>query len=398
MPSPAIELHSRLRGKLSVNSKVNVKSMQDLSLVYTPGVAEPCREIASNPEKVFDYTIKGNTVAIVTDGSAVLGLGDIGPEASLPVMEGKALLLKEFAGIDSFPIALATQDVDELVSIVRNIAPVFGAINLEDIAAPRCFEVDARLQDIGIPVMHDDQHGTAIVVLAALMNALKVVGKEIEDTRVVISGAGAAGIAISKMLNCLGYDRNLCTEVGEILLVDSTGIIYDGRPGLNKFKQELARETNHEKRKGSLGDALEGADVFIGVSRGNLVAKENIKKMASRPVVFTMANPVPEIMPQDALDAGAAIVGTGRSDYPNQINNVLAFPGVYRGALDSGAMRITPLMRLSAALALASCVQNPGKNRIIPDALDKSVVPKIAGAVAQTAVEDGVVRKRSPSV
>ena len=398
MPSPAIELHSRLRGKLSVNSKVNVKSMQDLSLIYTPGVAEPCREIASNPEKVFDYTIKGNTVAIVTDGSAVLGLGDIGPEASLPVMEGKALLLKEFAGIDSFPIALATQDVDELVSIVRNIAPVFGAINLEDIAAPRCFEVDARLQDIGIPVMHDDQHGTAIVVLAALMNALKVVGKEIEDTRVVISGAGAAGIAISKMLHCLGYDRNLCTEVGEILLVDSTGIIYDGRPGLNKFKQELARETNHEKRKGSLGDALEGADVFIGVSRGNLVAKENIKKMASRPVVFTMANPVPEIMPQDALDAGAAIVGTGRSDYPNQINNVLAFPGVYRGALDSGAMRITPLMRLSAALALASCVQNPGKNRIIPDALDKSVVPKIAGAVAQTAVEDGVVRKRSPSV
>ena len=389
----ALELQAKLRGKLQITSKIPITSMKDLSLAYTPGVAEPCIEILRHPEKVFDYTMKGNTVAIITDGSAVLGLGDIGPEASLPVMEGKALLLKEFAGIDSFPLALKTKNVDELVSIIRAVSPVFGAINLEDISAPRCFEVEEKLQDLGIPVMHDDQHGTAIVVLAALMNALKAVGKDLEEAKVVVSGSGAAGIAVGRLLTCLGYDRKICTSVKEIFLVDSSGIIYNGRKeGMNKYKDEIASITNKEKRKGSLKDALEGADVFIGVSRGNLASREMISSMAENAIVFPMANPTPEIPPNDALAAGAAIVGTGRSDFPNQINNVLAFPGIFRGALAAKAVMITPAMRVAAARTLASCISNPSREKILPNALDKTVVPKIAEAVKRTAIDEGVVR------
>ncbi len=388
-----LKLHSKLKGKLSINSKIKIKTMKDLSLAYTPGVAAPCMEIALHPEKVYEYTMKGNTVAIITDGSAVLGLGDIGAEASLPVMEGKALLMKEFAGIDSFPIALKLRDVNDIVSAVKSISPVFGAINLEDISAPRCFEIGEQLENLGIPVMHDDQHGTATVLLAALINSLKVVGKEIEEVKVVISGSGAAGIAVARLLRCMGYDETVCRRVKEIILVDSEGIIYEGRPGLNRYKQEMALFTNREKKKGSLKDALAGADVFIGVSKGNILDKSAIKSMAPKAIVFPMANPVPEIMPQDAVAAGAAIVGTGRSDFPNQVNNVLAFPGIFRGALDSKATKITPSMRIAAAHALASCVKKPSANNILPKALDKSVVPKIAKAVAAMAVKEGVVRK-----
>ncbi|VVB99933.1 NAD-dependent malic enzyme [uncultured archaeon] len=390
--SGALEYHRNLRGKLSVKAKAKINSIRDLSLAYTPGVAEPCMEIARRPGSVFDYTMKGNTVAVLTDGTAVLGLGDIGPEASLPVMEGKAALFNEFAGIDAFPIALRTKDVDEIVSITKAISPVFGGINLEDISAPRCFEIESKLLDLGIPVMHDDQHGTAIVVYAALRNALKVVGKRLQDCMIVINGAGAAGLSIARLLTCIGYEANVCTPARDIIVVDSKGTIWKGRPGMDSFKEEVAARTNKGLVKGSLSEAMKGADVFIGVSRAGLVSGEMVKSMEKDAIVFAMANPLPEIMPREAIAAGAAVVGTGRSDFPNQINNVLAFPGVFKGALDAKATRITPSMRIAAANMLASCVE-PSREKILPSPLDKSVVPRIAEAVRKQAILEGVVRK-----
>ena len=389
----ALALHRNKRGKLEIRSKVPLSTKDDLTLAYTPGVAEVCREIHKDAQNSFIYTIKSNSVAVVSDGSAVLGLGNIGPDAGLPVMEGKAILFKEFAGIDAFPICLGTQDSDEIVSIVRNIAPVFGGINLEDISAPRCFDIEERLQDIGIPVFHDDQHGTAIVVSAALMNAARVVGKEVSDLRVVINGAGSAGIAVARLLLCLGVEEYLCTPVKEIILCDSHGIIYEGRDEMNGCKKEMAMLTNKKKMKGSLADAMRGADVFIGVSKGNLVSREMVRSMASDAIVFAMANPVPEIMPEEAISGGAAVVGTGRSDFPNQINNVLAFPGIFRGALDVRASKINKAMKIAAAHALANCVDKPSRENIIPSALDRSVASRVAQAVSKAAVESGAAGK-----
>ncbi|MAF35137.1 NAD-dependent malic enzyme [Candidatus Woesearchaeota archaeon] len=370
----ALDLHEKLKGKIEVNSKIPVKTKEDLSLAYTPGVAEPCRVIAQDKEAVYKYTFKGNTVAVVTDGSAVLGLGNIGAEAALPVMEGKALLFKEFAGIDAFPICLATQDVQKTIETVRNIAPCFGGINLEDIKAPECFEIEAALQDLGIPVMHDDQHGTAVVVLAALINALKVVGKD--DAKIVVNGAGAAGVAVTKLLLSYGIEN--------IIICDSKGIIYEGREDVaeNKTKQELSMRTNKEKKKGSLADALQGADVFVGVSVKDAVSQDMVKSMDNA-VIIAMANPDPEILPDDALAAGAKVVATGRSDFPNQVNNVLGFPGIFKGALEAGATKITEEMKMAAAKALAALITNPTADQIIPPATDKDVVPKIAKAVKQ---------------
>ncbi len=388
----ALALHKKKHGKLAVKSKVSLKSMQDLSLAYTPGVADVCMAIANDPKAVYDYTMKRNTVAVVTDGSAVLGLGNIGPEAALPVMEGKSILFKELAKVDAFPICLATQDNDEIIKIVKSIAPVFGGINLEDIAAPRCFEMEAGWQDLGIPVFHDDQDGTAIVIHAALTNAAKVVGKKIEELKVVINGAGAAGISIAKLLTCFEISEHVCTSVREVIICDSKGIIYEGRELDNKYKEELAKTTNKNKIKGSLADALQGADVFIGVSKGNVLTKDMITTMNRDPVVFAMANPIPEIYPDEAREAGAAIVGTGRSDFPNQINNSLVFPGVFRGALDAKAIRITKEMHLAAARALATSVE-PTAEKILPGALDKNVVKRIADAVKKEARKSKVIRK-----
>lgn len=388
----ALALHRKKKGKLAVKSKVPLKTQQDLSLAYTPGVAEVCLAIANDKKAVYDYTMKRNTVAVVTDGSAVLGLGNIGPEAALPVMEGKCVLFKELAKVDAFPICLATQDSEEIIRTIKNIAPAFGGINLEDIAAPRCFEIEAALQDLGIPVFHDDQHGTAIVIHAALTNAAKVVGKKIEELKVVINGAGAAGISIAKLLTCFEISEHVCTSVKEVIICDSKGIIHEGRQLDNRFKEELAKTTNKSKIQGSLADALPGADVFIGVSKGNVLTKEMIKTMAKDPIIFAMANPVPEIFPQDALDAGAAIVGTGRSDFPNQINNSLVFPGVFRGAFDAKATCITSEMKMAAARALAASVE-PTREKILPGALDKNVVKKIAEAVKREARKGKVFRK-----
>ncbi|HLD49256.1 MAG TPA: malic enzyme-like NAD(P)-binding protein [archaeon] len=379
MDNEAIKLHKEKRGKLEIKSKVALATKKDLSLAYTPGVAAVSSAIAKDKSKVYDYTIKQNSVAVVTDGSAVLGLGNIGPEAALPVMEGKAILFKEFADIDAYPICLATQNSDEIISIVKNIAPGFGGINLEDISAPRCFEIEQALQEIGIPVMHDDQHGTAVVVLAGLINATKVVGKELTQLKVVINGSGAAGMAIAKLLLCLGYEKKTCTPVKEIILCDSKGIIYERRNDLNKYKKELAKATNRKKIKGTLEDALRGADVFIGVSVGGALKKEYIKKMADKPIIFAMANPTPEIMPDEAK--GAAVIATGRSDFPNQINNVLAFPGIFRGALDAKATQITCGMKLAAAHAIADCVAKPTKENIIPSPLEREVAKKVSEAV-----------------
>lgn len=388
----ALKLHRRYKGKLGLKSKVPVKSKADLSTAYTPGVAEVSKVVAKDKNLAFDLTIKNNTVAVITDGSAVLGMGDIGPEAALPVMEGKCVLMKEFADVDAFPICLDTKDTDEIIKTIKNIAPGFGGINLEDISAPRCFQVERELKNIGIPVFHDDQHGTAIVVLAALINACKVTGKNIEKLKIVISGAGAAGIAVTKLLLCYAIDRKICTPVKDIILCDSKGIIYDGRTGLNFSKEEISKITNTEKRTGSIKEAMEGADVFIGLSKAALVTKEMVKSMNPSPIIFAMANPTPEIMPEDAYEAGASVVGTGRSDFPNQINNVLAFPGIFRGSLDAKATQITEEMKIAAAHALANCVQNPSKNMIIPEPFESNVAKRVAEAVRKTAIECKVTR------
>ncbi|MCR4284825.1 MAG: NADP-dependent malic enzyme [archaeon] len=369
----SLELHKKLRGKIEVRSKVSINNKKDLSLAYTPGVAEVCRVIHSNKEKVYDYTSKGNMVAVISDGSAVLGLGNIGAEASLPVMEGKAILFKEFADIDAFPIILNKQDIQETINTIKNISPGFGGINLEDFKAPECFEIEAALQDLGIPVMHDDQHGTAVVVLAGLINALKLKGSDKKDVGIVLNGTGAAGVAITRILLEYGFKN--------IILVDSKGTIYRGRKDLNEIKKELAELTNKELIKGGLRDALEGVDIFIGVSKGNLLTKDMIGVMNEKPIIFALANPTPEIMPDLAKEAGAFIIATGRSDFPNQVNNVLAFPGIFRGALDIRAKRITNKMKIAAAEALASLVAEPSVDMIIPHSLDKTVVPRVAEAV-----------------
>ena len=383
-------VHEQLRGKIGIYNKMPVASRDDLSLAYTPGVARPCEVIAEDVNRTRDLTIKRNTVAVVSDGSAVLGLGNIGAHASIPVMEGKALLFREFANIDAFPICVDTQDTEEIITTVRRISPVFGGVNLEDISAPRCFEIENRLQDLGIPVFHDDQHGTAIVLVAGLINASKVVEREITDLRVVINGAGAAGSAIAKLLRCVGHDPNLCMPVKDVVICDSRGAVHKDRDNLNDYKRELLNYTNRENRQGTLQEVLEGADVFIGVSKGDLLNGDDIKRMADNPIILAMANPIPEIMPDVAKEAGAAVVGTGRSDFPNQVNNVLVFPGIFRGALDSGAKRIDESMKIAAAHALAATVPNPTADFILPDPLDRSVAPQIAQAVANTAKQFGV--------
>jgi malate dehydrogenase (oxaloacetate-decarboxylating) len=379
----SIELHKKIKGKLEIKSKISIKTKHDLSLAYTPGVAGVCKKIAKNKKKAYDLTIKGNSVAVVSDGSAVLGLGNIGPEAALPVMEGKALLFKEYANIDAIPLCLDTQDSDEIISIVKAIAPNYAGINLEDISAPRCFEIEEKLQDLGIPVFHDDQHGTAIVLLAGMLNSLKLAGKNITDVCVVINGAGAAGTAIANLLRCVGYDDNICEPVKDIIVCDSEGIICKERKNLNDEKKKFLGFTNKSNKCGSLADAIKETDVFIGVSKGKLLNKNMIQSMNEKPIILAMANPVPEVMPEDAKKWGAFIVGTGRSDFPNQINNVLAFPGIFRGAIDAKASRISNKMKIMAAHAIAGCVK-PTVDEIIPSPLDKKVAVKVAEAVKKS--------------
>ncbi|MFQ5743374.1 MAG: NADP-dependent malic enzyme [Acidobacteriota bacterium] len=391
MPSheeAALRLHELHRGKIEICSKVPVQNRLDLSAAYTPGVAEPCRRIAEDPELAYRYTFKGNVVAIVSDGSAILGLGNLGALAAIPVMEGKALLFKAFAKIDAFPLCLNSQDVDEIVRTVVNVAPVFGAINLEDISAPRCFEIERRLRgELNIPVFHDDQHGTAIVLLAALTNACKVVDKKLQEMRVVILGSGAAGIATAKFLLGRGLETVGAPQVAEVILCDRKGVVYPGRPNLeaNSEKVEIAEMTNPRRLEGTVADALRDADVFIGVSSGNLITPEMVRSMAARPVVFALANPVPEIGYHEALNAGAAVAATGRSDFPNQINNSLAFPGVLRGALDARAGAITEAMKVAAAQTIADCVENPAADHIMPDPFDRRVPGAVAEAVRRSA-------------
>ncbi len=370
----ALKFHAKKRGKLALKVTTPIKNISDMVLAYTPGVAEVSKVIEANKELVFDYTIKGHTIAVVSDGSAVLGLGNIGPEAALPVMEGKAALFKTFAGLDAFPICLATQDAGEIIQTVKNLAPNFGGINLEDISAPRCFEIEDSLQDLGIPVMHDDQHGAAIVALAGLINAAKVAGKKLSDLKVVVLGAGAAGSGVAKIM---------AGRVADVLSLDMKGIISKNRPGLDEYKSRLANVTNKNNVSGSLQDALKGADVFIGVSAGNLLTASDIKLMAEKPIVFALANPIPEIMPDEAKKGGAFIVATGRSDFPNQINNSLAFPGVFKGALSIRAKRITEKMKIKAAEKLASLVDNPTQDKIIPSVFEKGVADSVAKAVAK---------------
>ncbi len=374
-------VHQELRGKIGVVNKIPLTTRDDLSIAYTPGVARPCEVIAEDPSQARALTLKNNTVAIVSDGSAVLGLGNIGALAAIPVMEGKALLFKELASIDAWPICLDTQDADEIIQTVRRIAPVFGGVNLEDIAAPRCFEIENRLQDLGIPVFHDDQHGTAIVVLAALSNASRVLGRDLAEMRVVVNGAGAAGIAIARLLRCVGHDPGVCVPVKDIVVCDSRGAIHKNREDLTAVKKKILTFTNLEGRTGSLVEVLRDFDVFIGVSKGNLLTANDIRSMAADPVILAMANPIPEIMPDEARRGGARIVGTGRSDFPNQVNNVLAFPGLFRGALDAEAERITDEMKIAAAHALADAVADPSADWILPDPLDRTVPPRIARAV-----------------
>ncbi len=370
----ALTLHKQNKGKLAIAIKTPITKKEDLALVYTPGVAEPCKEIAKNKEAVYDYTFKGNTVAVISDGSSVLGLGNIGAEAALPVMEGKCVLFKQFANIDAFPICLNTQDPDEIIKTVKHIAPVFGGINLEDIKAPQCFVIEDALQDLGIPIMHDDQHGTAVVVLAGLINALKVVNKKKEKVNVVINGAGAAGVAVTKLLLEYGFK--------DIIICDSKGIIFKGRYDIETgYKKELTMITNKDRREGLLANAVTGADIFIGVSKANIVTEAMVKTMAKDAIVFAMANPVPEIMPELAKKAGAAVVATGRSDFPNQVNNALGFPGIFRGALDVRATRITTAMKLAAVKALAGMISKPTEDSILPELMNKAVVSVVAEAV-----------------
>jgi len=373
----ALKIHKKSKGKIATKVKTKIKNTKDLSLVYTPGVAEVCKEIAKDKSKLYDYTIKSNTVAVITDGSAVLGLGNIGPEAALPVMEGKCVLFKELADINAFPICINTQDTQEIIQFVKNIAPVFGGINLEDISAPRCFEIEESLQDLGIPVYHDDQHGTAIITLAALINSAKLAKKDIKKLNIVMSGAGAAGIAMLKLFNFYGIG------LSNSVVCDSKGIIYKGRDNLNKQKEEIAELTNSSLQKGELKDAFKNKDVFIGVSAANLVTKEMIMDMNKDSIVLAMANPDPEILPNEAKEAGAFIVGTGRSDFPNQVNNCLGFPGLFKGALEAKATKLTNEMKAAAAEAIANCVENPDTDRIVPAALDKQVPIKIAEAIVK---------------
>ena len=385
----SLELHEKNRGKVQMSSKIAVKDRDDLSIAYTPGVAAPCVKIHENPDDVYKYTLKGNMVAIVSDGSAVLGLGDIGASAGIPVMEGKAILFKEFAGVEAFPICLDTNDVDDIVRTVKNIAPVFGGINLEDISAPRCFEIERRLkEELDIPVFHDDQHGTAIVVSAAIINATKLIeGKNVEDLEVVINGAGSAGIAIAKML--------LNMNVKNVILCDRFGAITEDYEGINEAQLEMARVTNKNKEKGLLKDVIKGKDVFVGVSRPGMLTKEMVQTMGDKPIIMAMANPTPEIMPDEAKEGGAFIVGTGRSDFPNQINNVLAFPGIFRGALDVRATDINEEMKVAAAYAIANSVSDSelSTENILPMAFDKNVAKNVAEAVKNAAIESGVVKK-----
>ena len=383
----ALEMHYAWKGKLEIAPRAHVTNSEELSLAYTPGVAEPCLAIRDDYDKSFELTRRANMVAVITDGSAILGLGDIGPEAGMPVMEGKCVLFKEFAGVDAFPICVRTKDVDELVRTIYLISGSFGGINLEDIAAPRCFEVERRLKELcDIPVFHDDQHGTAVVVAAALMNALRVVGKELDKARVVINGAGSAGVAIGKHLLNLG--------VKDLILVDRFGIICEGMEGLNPAHEEMSRITNPRHVTGTLADAMRGADVFIGVSAPGVVTREMVASMNERACVFPMANPVPEIHPDEAQAAGAMVVGSGRSDYKNQINNVLAFPGIFRGALDCRASEINEAMKMAASRAIASLVSEEelSADYILPKAFDRRVGPAVAEAVAKAARESGVAR------
>ena len=385
----SLRLHKALKGKIRVQAKMDVRSTDDLSLVYSPGVAEPCRAIAADPDKVYDYTIKSNTVAIVTDGSAVLGLGNIGAAASIPVMEGKAMLFKRFANIDAFPICIDSQDPEEVIRTVKLISPVFGGVNLEDISAPNSFIVEKALQNIGIPVFHDDQHGTAIVVMAALINAVKVVGKSLFNLKVVINGAGAAGVAIARLLKCMDHENvTACVAVKEVVVCDSKGIISHDRNDLNDDKRDLLKFTNPNKASGSLKVALKDADVFIGVSVGNLMDRHDVATMANDPIILALANPEPEIMPDEAYAGGAAVVGTGRSDLPNQVNNVLGFPGIFRGALDARAKTISPGMKLAAVFAIADCIDQPTKDYIIPPTLKERVAWRVAEAVKQAALDE----------
>ena len=385
--SLSLKMHEEHKGKVEVVSKVAVKNRDDLSTAYTPGVAEPCRKIRDNKADVYKYTCKGNMVAVVSDGTAVLGLGDIGPEAAIPVMEGKSILFKEFGGVDAFPICLDTKDVDEIVETVKRIAPVFGGINLEDISAPRCFEIEKRLkEELDIPVFHDDQHGTAIVVSAGLINALKLVGKPFDEANVVINGAGSAGISICKLLLQLG--------IGNVVLVDRQGALCPGQDWMNPAQAEMAEITNKDRQTGPLAEIMKGKDVFVGVSAPNIVTAEMVASMVADPIVFAMANPTPEIMPEEAAKGGVRVMATGRSDYPNQINNVLVFPGIFRGALDAKATGITEEMKMAAAKAIASIVTDDElkEDYIIPGAFDERVAKVVAKAVADEAIKLGITK------
>lgn len=383
----SLRLHAEWKGKLDTVAKMKIETRDDLSLAYTPGVAQPCLEIQKDIDKSYEYTGRGNSVAVITDGTAVLGLGDIGPEAGMPVMEGKCVLFKEFGGINAIPLCIRSKDTEEIIRTIALLAGSFGGINLEDIAAPRCFEIERRLKELcDIPVFHDDQHGTAIVVAAALLNAVKLSQKRMGELNIVINGAGSAGISIAKLLSEMGF--------GDIILCDIDGLLYEGRANMNEAQQKMAAITNKRKLSGTLADAMKNADIFIGVSAPNVVTKDMVRSMADKAIVFPMANPTPEIMPEAAKEAGAFIVGTGRSDYPNQINNVLAFPGIFRGALDVRASDINEAMKVAAAKAIAALISDEELNEenIIPSALNKRVAQEIAAAVAQAAIDSKVAR------
>ncbi len=384
----AIQKHKEWNGKIEVISRAPIETREELAIAYTPGVAAPCLEIAKDENLVYDYTRKGNLVAVITDGTAVLGLGDIGPSAAMPVMEGKCAIFKRFADIDAFPICIDSKDPAVIIETVRNISKSFGGINLEDISAPRCFEIEqALIEQCDVPVFHDDQHGTAIIASAGLLNAVRFTGRKLEDVKVVINGAGAAGISIATLMLKIGF--------GDITICDSKGIVWDGNPKNNEAKAAIAKLTNKEKKQGTLADAVKGADIFLGVSAPGVLTQEMVRTMAKDPIIFAMANPVPEIMPDEAKAAGAAVVGTGRSDFPNQINNALCFPGIFRGALDVRASRITENMKIAASHAIASVIKDEelSADYIIPDAFNPAVTKAVAKAVAEVAVKDGLSRK-----